>query len=317
MNVSTFIEKHPELGVVIALAGFIFVFSMGSTKFLTIDSVTSIFTLAAELGIIAVGVSMLMVSGEFDLSVGSVFLMSTLIFSTLANTGVSPPIAFLLTLGACALMGFLNGLITLKLGIPSFITTLGTMMFWRGISIYATGGYTVIWKAETDFLQILGGRLFSMFRMTGIWFIGLTVLFFLILHKTRYGNWVFATGGNLEAARNIGVNTNKVKLINFTVCGLLAGLSGATNVARYLTVVAQLGMGKELEAIAACVIGGNLLMGGRGTILGTFIGVYLLSMIRTGLVMLGISSYLYLPITGIIIVVAVVINTFATRVRRE
>lgn len=316
MSISTFIEKHPEVGVAVALVGFMFIFSMGSAKFLTLASVTSIFTLAAELGIIAVGVSMLMVSGEFDLSVGSVLLTSTLIFTSLANAGVFVPIAFLLTLGACALIGLLNGIITIKLRIPSFITTLGTMMLWRGMTIFATGGHTIAWRAETDFLQILGGNPFSMFRMTGVWFVGLAVVFFIILHKTRYGNWVFATGGNLEAARNIGVNVNRVKLINFMICGLLAGLAGVCSIARHHAAVAQLGMGKELEAIAACVIGGNLLTGGRGTILGTFIGVFLLILIKAGLVMSGISSYLYLPITGVTVIVAVVFNTFTTRIKR-
>ena len=309
-------RMYPELGAFIVYVIVILAFSVGSPALLTIGPLTAIFTVAAELGIVALGVSMLMISGEFDISVGSVFLISTLIFSVLANAGVAVPTAFLLTLAACALMGLLNGVITVGFGIPSFITTLGTMMLWRGITIVVTGGSIIRWKASKDFLQILGGNPFSMFRLTGLWFVVLTVFFYVILHKTRYGNWVFATGGNVEAARNVGVNVQRVKLINFTLCGLLAGFSGAVNMARFNMVQAQLGRGKELEAIAACVIGGNLLMGGKGSILGAFIGALFLSTIKTGVIMLGMSSDVYLGVTGIIIIVTVTLHTYTTRLSR-
>ena len=194
-------------------------------------------------------------------------------------------------------------------------------MFWRGLHNYLTEGFVVYYQEEAltrdaGFLMAMGGNPFKglpMFHMTCIWFTLLAAMFHFILNHTRYGNHVLATGGSPEATRNAGVNVNRIKLINFTLCGMLAGLAGAANMARYQGSQGQLGIGLELEAIAACVIGGNLLMGGIGSIIGTFIGALLMSVIRTGLITLNISTYLYLPITGIIIISAVVLNTLIRR----
>jgi simple sugar transport system permease protein len=305
--------KKPEVGALTGLLMIIIFFSLSSPKFLTVSSITAMFTLASELGIIAIGASFLMISGEFDLSVGSVFALSTLIFTRLANIGVHPLLAFLLSLMISALLGSLNGIITIKMHIPSFITTLGTMMLWRGVLLYVTGGFPVSWNADKGFLYLLGGRLFAGLRITGVWFVVLTLIFMVLLNKIRYGNWVFATGGNLEAARESGVNVERVKLTNFTLCGLLAGLSGTCNLARYLISQPMLGSGMELEAIAASVIGGNLLMGGYGSILGTFLGALLMGIIRTGLIMVGVAPYLYSALTGIIVIIAVIVNTTVRR----
>lgn len=308
LGVANLVQRYPELGVTAALLVFAAVFALFAPGFATLESFTAILTVAAELGIVAVGVSFLMISGEFDISVGSVLLLSTYIFSSMVNAGLSPPLAFFAALIACTLVGILNGFITLKLQIPSFITTLGSMMFWRGIVIFLTGGFSVTYQGEQSFLQLLGGNTFSMFRNTVIWFVLLTLLLQFVLTRTRFGNWAYATGGNVEAARNIGVPIIRVRMICFAICSLLAGLAGISNLARFMIVQGQLGTLKELEAIAAAVIGGNLLAGGRGSIVGTFVGAVFISMLRTGLIMMGLSSYLYMPMTGVMIVIAVVLN---------
>lgn len=300
--------RYPEIGVATVFLIFAAGFALAAPPFATLASATAILTVAAELGIVALGISFLMIAGEFDISVGSVLLISTLIFTTLANNGIDPALAFILTLAVCSLIGTLNGLITLRLQISSFITTLGSMMFWRGIHIYITSGFAVIYRADDSFLQFLGGNPFSMFRNTVIWFVFLALVLQFILVKTAYGNWVFATGGNAEAARNVGVPTSKVKVINFALASTLAGMAGITNLSRYHLSQAEMGMGKELEAIAAAVIGGTLLTGGRGSLVGTLIGALFMSMLRTGLIMMGISPYLYLPLTGVIIIGAVILN---------
>ena len=138
--------------------------------------------------------------------------------------------------------------------------------------------------------------------------------FSLILTKTAYGNWVYATGCNKNAARAVGINTKKVKMINFIICSVLAGFSGMTNIARFLSAQTTLGVQKEFEAIASVVVGGNLLSGGHGSIIGTFIGTILITSIRTGLIMIGVKPYLFLAITGIIILLAVIVNI---KFRRE
>ncbi|MFN8007218.1 MAG: ABC transporter permease [Terriglobia bacterium] len=309
------VRKYPELGVTTALCLFAIFFAISAPGFATLESLTAILTVAAELGMVAVGVSFLMVSGEFDISVGSILLLSTFIFCSLANRGLLPPLAFIITSVACVLTGIINAFITIRLQIPSFITTLGSMMFWRGIVIFLTGGFSVTYQADASFLQILGGNPFSMFRNSVIWFVILTGLLHLTLNRTRYGNWVYATGGNSEAARNVGVPINRVKVVNFGLCSLLAGIAGMTNLARFMVVQGQLGTLKELESIAAAVIGGNLLSGGRGSILGTFVGAVFISMLRTGLIMMGFSSYLYMPLTGVMIVLAVILNRRITNLR--
>ena len=138
------------------------------------------------------------------------------------------------------------------------------------------------------------------------------IILHIILTRTKYGNWVFATGGNLESARNIGVKTNQVKIINFSICSLLAGLAGTTNIARFYVSQSQLGLGMEFEAITAAVLGGCILTGGRGSILGAMIGATFMATIRSGLVTMGYSSYIYMPITGMILIFAVIINKYIT-----
>ena len=312
---ANWVQRYPELGVSAALLFFAVIFASFTPGFASLESITAILTVAAELGIIAVGVTFLMISGEFDISVGSVLLLSTYVFTTIANRGVATQLAFLVTMLVCTMVGALNGLITLKLQIPSFITTLGSMMFWRGLVIFLTGGFSLTYQGSLSFIQFLGGNPFSMFRNSVIWFVLLTIVFHFVLTRTRYGNWVYATGGNAEAARNVGVPVIRVKMINFALCSLLAGIAGITNLARFMVVQGQLGTLKELEAIAAAVIGGNLLTGGKGSILGTFVGAVFISMLRTGLIMMGYSSYLYMPVTGIIIVIAVILNRWITNIQ--
>lgn len=291
-----------------ALVILIVVFTILSPNFLTLESVTSMFTLSAELGIVAIGASFLMISGEFDLSVGSVFALATFMFTKMADNGLMPVVAFILTMLAVAFMGWMNGIVTVGLRIPSFITTLGTMMLWRGILLYATGGFPIVYEANRAFLEVLGGKIILMLRVSAVWFILFGIVFSVILKRTRYGNWNFATGGNPEFARIAGVPSTRVKIINFTLCSILAGFAGVANLARFGMAQPTLGEGSELEAIAAAVVGGNLLTGGYGSIVGTFIGAIILGIIRTGLVMIGVTPFLYTALTGIVIIIAVVIN---------
>ncbi len=312
------VRRVPEIGIFSTLMLLVAVFSIGAENFRTVDSYTSILTVAANVGIVALGAGFLMISGEFDISVGSVYLIATLFFAQMANAGVIPWLAFVITLGLCAGIGLINGLITVNLRIPSFIVTLAAMMFYRGLHIILTRGFSVSYKADPTFLDAIAGITFSLMRNTVIWWILLAIILQIVLVKTRYGNWVLATGGDANAARNSGVPVSRVKVINFALCSLLAGFAGTTNMARFLTSQSQLGMGMEFEAITAAVIGGTLLMGGRGSMAGAVMGAIFVSVIRSGLIFFGYSSYIYMPVTGIILMLAVIINrgfsTFRLRV---
>lgn len=302
------VRRVPEVGIFSTLALLVAVFSIGSENFRTVESYTSILTVAANVGLVALGAGFLMIAGEFDISVGSVYLIATLFFAQMANAGVIPWLAFVITLVLCAGIGTINGLITVNLRIPSFIVTLAAMMFYRGMHIILTRGFSVSYKADKEFLDVIAGLTFSLMRNTVIWWLLLAVVLQIVLTKTRYGNWVLATGGDANAARNSGVPVSRVKVANFALCSLLAGFAGATNMARFLTSQSQLGMGMEFEAITAAVIGGTLLMGGKGSMAGAVMGAIFVSVIRSGLIFFGYSSYIYMPVTGIILMLAVIIN---------
>ncbi len=306
--------RMKEAGAIIGIAVFFVLFSFLSDRFLSLDNLTSTFTMAAELGIITVGMTVLMISGEFDLSVGSIFAVVPMIVAIMINHGVNDFLALLTGLVVGVGTGFLNGLITIKTEIPSFITTLGTMMFWRGILLAVTGGFPIILERNSVVLKYLGGEIAGGFRYSGLWFIVATVLFWILLERTAYGNWVFAVGGNVGAARALGIPVERVKITNFILSSFLAGIAGLTTFGRFKIVDPTLGTGMELEAIAASVIGGTLLSGGYGSIFGAFIGALMIGMVRSGLVLAGAPAYWYRAFIGVILVVAAVINA---RIRRK
>ncbi|MCK5768486.1 MAG: ABC transporter permease, partial [Candidatus Atribacteria bacterium] len=219
------VRRWPEFGVILAFLIFFIIFSTFSSKFFTLRNITGILTIVSELGIMAIGVAFLMIAGEFDLSVSSVYALSGFLFVTLANK-FNSPLAFIITLAVAAFIGFCNGTITLHARIPSFITTLGTMLFLRGTLLAITGGESVSYKSDIIMPTLLTRFIGSGFRPSHIWFFFLTLLFSLVLTNTRYGNWVFATGGNKAVARAMGVNVNKVKVTNFMLSSLMASLSG-------------------------------------------------------------------------------------------
>ena len=301
------IRRWPEFGVILAFLVLLTFFSIFSSNFLTLRNITGILTIVSELGIVAIGVAFLMIAGEFDLSVSSVYAFSGFLFVTLANK-YNSPLAFVITLVVAAFIGFCNGIITLRARIPSFIATLGMMLLLRGSLLAVTGGESVSYSSDAIMPTILTRFIGYGFRPSHIWFLALTLIFSIILTNTRYGNWVFATGGNREVARAMGVNTNKVKVTNFMLSALMASLSGCIVISRFNLANASFGTGMELEAIASAVIGGTFLTGGYGTIIGVFFGAFLMGMMRTGLVMIGAPAYWYQTFVGAILIIAATIN---------
>jgi simple sugar transport system permease protein len=304
-----FLKKFPGLEALAGLVVLFIVFSFTATRFLTLESLAGIVTVASELGIVACGVTILMISGEVDLSVGSVFGFSAMIFASLSSVGFYPFIGFLIALLVACIIGLGNGLITVRFRIPSFITTLGTMMLWRGVLLAWTGGFGARYTGKSVFLNFLNGQFLGEFRASALWFIFLIAVFSFILTKTPYGNFVYATGGNREAARLLGIPVDRVKVINFMIVAVLSGLAGCIQFARFASVDPLRGQGMELEAIAATVVGGTLMSGGQGSLIGTLFGVLLIGMVRSGLVMSGAPAYWYQAFIGVILIVAVIINT--------
>ena len=308
-SIALLFRTHPELGALVGLVLIFIVFCFTATRFLSLESLAGIVTVASELGIVAAGITFLMITGEFDLSVGSTFGFSAMILAITANAGIPLGIGFLLALSAALFIGLMNGIITVKYKIPSFITTLGTMMLWRGILLAVTRGFAVRYWGTSSFLRGLNGHFLGEFRTSSIWFFIVIFLLNIILVRTPYGNSTYATGGNKEAARVLGISVDKVKIINFIICAMLAGLAGCIQFARFNSVDPLRGTGMELEAIAAVVVGGTLMSGGYGNLIGTLFGVLLMGMVRSGLIMSGAPAYWYQAFIGIILILAVITNT--------
>lgn len=298
----------PSLGVIVAFALIVLVFSFLSKQFFTLSTLGGIFTIAAELGTATLAVAILMICGEFDLSVGSVFATAGVLLATLLNHGVSGALAFIIVLVMAAAVGSVNGFLTTSLRIPSFIVTLGMMMTIRGILLLATKGFPVSYRGESWLLYLLNGKFVSEFRLSAIWLLVFLAFFMFLLNRTQHGNWSYAAGGNSEVARALGVKVNRVKIINFLLTAIFASIAGAFSFARFGMAYPTLGEGMELETIASAVLGGCYLSGGFGTILGAFFGALVFSSLRVGLVLAGAPAYWYKAFIGIILVLGMIVN---------
>ncbi len=300
---------RPEAGAVLATICVFAFFAAFADKFLSAQVMSNVFLLSAELGIVAIGIAMLMVAGEFDLSIGSVFGLGAAITILTLNAGFSGPTALGIALLAATLIGALNGLLVTKLRIPSLIITLGGLMFYRAIVLALTGGFPLRLTESQPFLSIFN---FWVGPIPGpfFWLVGLVVLFSFLLNNTKLGNWVFATGGARDAAREMGVPVARVKIMMFVAASTLAALAGVVQMARFSSVDALRGDGLELEAILAVVVGGTWLNGGYGSVVGAVLGVVMLAMIKQGLILMGIPAYWYRAGIGAVLVVAAVLNQY-------
>lgn len=281
--------------------------------FLTLPSFASTLTIAAELGIVSMGVTLLMIGGEFDLSVGSVLGVSSVTVPWLAERGWPVAGAIPMAFFVAALIGFINGVIVNRTQIPSFIVTLGGLFWWRGVLFAITKGFPINVPQGNLAFEAFSARLPFGFNVSLFWFLGLGLLLSVVLARTRFGNWVFATGGNVRAAEALGIPAKRVKLILFVIAALCAALAGVIQVGRFSGVDSLRGTGTELEAVAAAVIGGSRLSGGYGSVAGTAFGVLMLGIIQNGLVLAGIASYWYRAFIGLLIVVVVIVNQRAGR----
>ena len=286
----------------------ILVFFIISPLFLSKENIGVILEIIPELGIVALGVTMLLVTGEIDLSLGSVFCFCPIILASLIEKGMSFPLSFIVSLLLGIGIGYINGFITITFAIPSFITTLGTMLVWRGGVLLLTGGWPPFFPSGIPTWFLVGSV--GILRMSLFWYAGLTVLMWFILERTDFGNWMFSTGGNPVAARAMGVDTGRVKIACFMICSLLAGFAGIIQSFRLEATLPSMGTGLEMDAIAASVIGGTSLTGGMGTVIGTTIGSFVIRFIDNGLVMARAPSYWFRVFIGIVTIFAVIFNTY-------
>lgn len=297
----------PEFGPLVLLVVMLVVFTSINPAFLSLINISNALTFTVELGLIALAMTLLMTAGEFDLSVGSVFGFAPVVMWSLFNTGIVPLFpAFLCAILVALFIGMVSGIFVTRLAIPSFLVTLGMLLVVRGTALWLTSGFPQrTWDAGDQWLAELlvgdfhigGLRIY----MSLIWFILFAIAFHFFLNRTRFGNWIQATGGNASAARNRGVPIKRVKLILFMLSAAMAGLAGIISSIRVSAANPNSGMGYELEVIAMVVIGGTVLTGGRGTIIGTVLGVLILRLMRNGIVLIGVPGLAYNIFIGAII----------------
>jgi len=310
----------PEVVSFVSLLTLFIFFSIAAGNFLTPMSIANILTFASITGIVVIGVSILMIAGEFDLSVGSNFAVASYVFVLSLKAGMNPILSMLTALLVSAGFGLINGLIVTRTGIPSFITTLGTMLAYRGIArAIGSGTFATYTGAPPALFGVLNApldainQLFnpaSTLRVSIFWFILIAIVMQVILRRTRYGNWIFATGGNPGAALSQGVPTKWVKVSAFVLVGLLTGFASVIQLAYRLSVDPLRGVGMELIAVAACVIGGAQLSGGYGSVLGACVGMLLIQMLEQGLVLMHLPIEIFQAVTGLILIIAVISNTY-------
>jgi simple sugar transport system permease protein len=294
----------------------VFIFLTPNRLFVDPRNLALLAKLMPDLGIVALGVGMLMICGEFDLSVSSVLPLSSYIFTLLLVGGANPILALLVALAAGAILGLVNGLIRVRTGISSFITTLGTMMFWRGVLYVWSRMAPVSIRAYVPTGSALERALTGTIGFVPvqiIWFVVFAVILGLLLHLHKFGNWIYSTGDNKEAARAMGINTNMVKTLCFVIVGVLCAFSAVMQSIRLGSFAATQGIGFELKAIAAAVVGGTSLFGGVGTMAGVFLGALTVPILENGLILMGVPVFGVGAFIGLATILFVMLNTFVER----
>jgi simple sugar transport system permease protein len=320
----TKLMQRPELGAILGAGVVLIFFAVTADRFGTLSGAARWTDVASTLGIMAVAVALLMIGGEFDLSAGVMTGTSGLLMGILATeVGMSIWLAILLTFVFAAGIGFMNGYMVIRTGLPSFIITLATFFVLRGVNLGGT-------KAITDTVRVGGlsdasgfdsaQRILASnfwaphnFRISVIWWIAITALATWVLSRTRVGNWIFGVGGDKIAARNVGVPVNKVKIGLFMVTSMAAALVGIMIALRLGSVQASQGIGEEFNYIIAAVAGGCLLTGGFGSAVGAAMGALIIGMTFIGIQFSGWNTdwrYLFL---GVVLLAAVLVNTYVRR----
>ena len=322
MENRAFIQRligRSEFGPLVLLVVELVVFWAINPDFLSPQNISNILAFTVELGLIALAMTLLMTSGEFDLSVGSLFGFSPVLMWTLYNSGVtSLEVGLLIALIVAALIGLVNGWFVTQLKIPSFLVTLGMLLVVRGTALFVTDGFPQrTWSAEGSWLAniLVGDFYVGPFRIYAslFWFIGAAIILGYVLTQSRTGNWIQAAGGNPNAARARGVNVNRVKVGLFILSAVMASLAGVISSLRTSAANPNSGTGYELEVIAMVVIGGTALTGGRGTIIGTVLGILILRVMRNGIVLIGVPGLAYNIFIGAIILGMMALHSWLER----
>lgn len=303
-----------EAGVFAALVLLFVLGTVLSPSFLQGGNLLSVGQQVSQIGIMAVGATFVIVNGEIDLSVGSIYALSAISTGMAIAAGVAWPLAIVIGLLVGVVAGLLNGLAVVLLGVPSFIVTLGSLSVFRGVALLISDGAPISLSATNpgvaEFNLLGQGRLFGVIPMQLLFLIVIVALGVVLLSRSRLGFNTYAVGGNKEAARLVGINVSGVKVAAFVLSGFTAAVAGVLGLSFLSYVQGVTGSGLELTVISAVIIGGAALFGGSGTMWGTVIGVVFIGVLQNILNINGISSFWQTVVTGLVIVAAVAADTW-------
>jgi simple sugar transport system permease protein len=323
---------RPEIGALIGavIVWVFFAVAAHENNFISWAVTSSILNRAAPLGILAVAVALLMIAGEFDLSIGSILGFSGMAIMLLVTPTDGGGFGWALwpaigvSLGLALLTGAFNGAVVVATKLPSFIVTLGTLFIFRGLTIAVTRlrtnrtqlggldsvpGYDLAHKFFGANISLFG----TQFAVAIFWWLGLTAIGTWILLRTRAGNWIFGTGGALDAARNVGVPTRRVKILLFMTTAFAAWLVAVIQVVQFTGADTLRGTNQEFQAIIAAVVGGCLLTGGYGSVVGAALGALIFAMVQQGIIITGVDGDWFQVFVGAILLGAVIFNNFIRR----
>ncbi len=292
--------------MVIVLVGLIILFSTLSPYFLRIKNLYAIGLTMSGIGIVCIGQSVVLLTGKFDVSVGSIVGFCGMVTAILTTTFGAYPLMVVIGLLVGAGIGMINGLLVTKGRVNALITTFSMLTIFQGLTFLISRGYAV-GVNQPDF-RFLGTTRLGTLPLPIIILVVLYLLFFFILRHTVFGRYIYSIGGNVEAARLAGINVDRVQIFAFTITGLMAAFSGIMLASRLGSAQVTAGSQYPLNSIAACVLGGISLAGGQGNILGALVGVAIIAVLQSGLIMINLASHFQWIATGVILIIAVYVD---------
>ncbi len=304
------IQKAAAFLSLVLMIGF---FSIGSPYFMTFDNLMTVILQTSVIGILAIGVTFVIISAGIDLSLGSVLALAGMVIGKTVNAGLPLWLSVLLGVLVATVMGFLNGFLVAKATLPPFIATLGIMMIARGLTLVISEARPVYFLVAPAFKQISQSSLFGAVPYPILYLLFLALLASFVLRRLAIGRHAYGLGSNETAVKLSGVSVERVKIFTYTVCGFLSGIAGVVLTSRLISAQPSAGLSYELDAISAAVIGGASLSGGEGTILGTMIGALIMGVLKNGLNLMNVSQFWQQVAMGIVVIGAVYLDIVRRR----
>lgn len=305
------LNNRSIIGLFGALVILMSYFSLAAPNFATFGNFVDVLRQMSMIAIISIGMTFIIITGEIDLSVGSLVAASSAVLGLLAiKAELNIWLAILITLCLGAFSGYTVSFLRNKYGVPSFITTLGWLSVWRGVAYLITGGFPITPFPEA--FAFWGSGFIGPIPVAVVLMVILFVGFYYVLNKTPFGRYIYATGSNMKAAQLSGIPVTKVKTAVFVITGVLTSFAAIVLSSRLMSSTPTVANGWELDVIAAVIVGGTSLFGGKGSLIGTFLGALFIAILGNGMVLMGVSPYMQLVIKGSIIVFAVLLNAIQT-----